>query len=206
MNTANLIETCYNAAKEKGFWDTERNMPEAFALIISGLYEAFEAHRKGRFAELQVYLGVIKDRNDLIQERNFALNENRENLDFFVPDFEVYIKDTLEDELADVLIRIFDFCGGYVSQKDFDFLNNHLQLDLGFKNITNIGEKVLRITYISTVAYYNISVFSALQKIYNNVMYMCQELNIDIETHINLKLAYNAMLCGSRKDSKKVIQ
>ncbi|MBI3315131.1 MAG: nucleotide pyrophosphohydrolase [Candidatus Omnitrophica bacterium] len=38
--------TCHAIAKEKGFWDKERNVGEALMLIVTELAEAMEAHRK----------------------------------------------------------------------------------------------------------------------------------------------------------------
>ena len=39
-------QTCHAIAKEKGFWDKERNVGEALMLIVTELAEAMEAHRK----------------------------------------------------------------------------------------------------------------------------------------------------------------
>lgn len=41
-----LSELCHQVAKEKGFWDEERNIGEALMLIVTELAEAMEAHRK----------------------------------------------------------------------------------------------------------------------------------------------------------------
>ena len=41
-----LSEICHSIAKEKGFWDKERNIGEALMLIVTELAEAMEAHRK----------------------------------------------------------------------------------------------------------------------------------------------------------------
>ncbi len=38
--------TCHAIAKEKGFWDKERNMGEALMLIVTELAEAMEGYRK----------------------------------------------------------------------------------------------------------------------------------------------------------------
>lgn len=43
------LAECHSTAREKGFWDQERNVGEALMLIVSELGEAIEAHRKGRF-------------------------------------------------------------------------------------------------------------------------------------------------------------
>jgi len=63
-------------AREKGWWDKERNDGEAIALMHSELSEALEAMRKDLMSEkIQGYTGV-------------------------------------EEELADVIIRIMDFAVG----------------------------------------------------------------------------------------------
>ena len=41
------IEVCHKGAKDKGFWEKERNVGEMLMLIVSELGEAVEAHRKG---------------------------------------------------------------------------------------------------------------------------------------------------------------
>ncbi len=40
-----LAQLCHSIAKEKGFWDKERNMGEALMLIVTEIAEAMEAHR-----------------------------------------------------------------------------------------------------------------------------------------------------------------
>lgn len=40
-----LSQVCHRIAKEKGFWDKERNVGEALMLIVTELAEAMEAHR-----------------------------------------------------------------------------------------------------------------------------------------------------------------
>ncbi len=49
-----LTELCHRTAKEKGFWDDQRNIGEALMLIVTELAEAMEAHRvqnEGNFRE-----------------------------------------------------------------------------------------------------------------------------------------------------------
>jgi hypothetical protein len=45
-----MIKKAHGVAKEKGFWDEERNVPEMLMLIVSALAEALEALRKDHFA------------------------------------------------------------------------------------------------------------------------------------------------------------
>ncbi len=85
----------YEANKEKGFWDFERNVGEMLMLIVSELGEAMEAHRKGRTC-------------------TYLLNECEWNQDEETAKkyFELKTKDTFEDEIADTMIRLLDMCGG----------------------------------------------------------------------------------------------
>lgn len=87
-------QTIYDNNKEKGFWDKERNVGEMLMLVTSELGEAMEAHRKGRFAKLEEAQSNISSGGD------FKMN------------FEKYIKDTFEDEIADAVIRLLDMAAG----------------------------------------------------------------------------------------------
>lgn len=101
-----LVERAYVNAKEHGFHegsdkDDVKDMLCAIALIHSELGEATEAIRKG-------------DRTRRRFERDMAPSEPVKGwkvYDFSDEQFQRYAKDTLEDELADTVIRVFDFCG-----------------------------------------------------------------------------------------------
>ncbi len=41
-----MSELCHKIAREKGFWDKERNIGEALMLIVTELAEAMEGYRK----------------------------------------------------------------------------------------------------------------------------------------------------------------
>lgn len=80
--------------KAKGFWDKERNVGELLMLVTSELGEAMEAHRKGRFADFDHPAENVKMGGD------------------WVSNFNAYIKDTFEDEIADAVIRLLDLSAG----------------------------------------------------------------------------------------------
>lgn len=93
MNIKETAKEIYENAKAKGFWDTERNLGEMLMLIVSELSEALEADRTGHYCN--------QDRRDLIDSNDY---------DSYSSTFETYIKNTFEDELADVVIRVLDLC------------------------------------------------------------------------------------------------
>lgn len=55
MTISEYILASYNLAKEKGFWDKPRELPELIALCHSELSEALEESRKG-FSPNYTYL------------------------------------------------------------------------------------------------------------------------------------------------------
>ena len=112
-----LAKRIYEENKKKGFWSEdvkERNFGEIIALCHSELSEALEADRGGKAAKLDVF--------DFCTEQA-GMNSKEE----FKSVFEKSIKDTKEDELADAIIRILDYCGAM--QIDIE---RHIELKLSY--------------------------------------------------------------------------
>ena len=84
-----LGQRAYNNAKTKGFHDEPQNIATLLMLIITEISEACEADRKGKRADM----------------RSFKMAEASGRVDFSIA-FNRHIKDSFEDELADVLLRL----------------------------------------------------------------------------------------------------
>ena len=120
-----LSKEAYNNSKKHGFHDSDNVetgselfhlfVSQKLALIHSELSEALEADRKNNYcAGDSGYLSDIVNQPD---------NE-------FKYLFEKYIKNTFEDELADVLIRIFDLCGWL----NID-LDKHIEMKMKYNSL-----------------------------------------------------------------------
>jgi len=91
MNDLNkLSQDIHKIQVDKGFFDKPRETGTLLMLITSELAECLESDRKNKHSILD--------------------NINNED---FIKSFEENVKDTFEDELADVFIRLFDFIGYY---------------------------------------------------------------------------------------------
>ena len=102
-----LIKRAHQVAKDKGFWETERNVPEMLMLVVSELAEALEALRKDHYAYKSIADALFKDIEINKYDDEFNIMSGP-----WKAGFEKNIKSSFEDELADVAIRLFDLCGG----------------------------------------------------------------------------------------------
>lgn len=183
LDFQSLIQQAYKNACDHGFHDKKYSFNHWLALVNSELYEALNAHRKDRVAKIDCF------------ERSISQIEKPDNADFDFA-FEVYIKDTVADELADTLIRVFDLCGLYDVEiddhyshviiksnsntfSDYILCTDHLERDcilrcdeVGFDE----GEKIA----------------NTLTCIVYSVLALCERENIDIKWHIENKMRYNS--------------
>lgn len=103
-----LRDEIHSNAIEKGFHNGGVDIPRTLMLIVSELAEAMEADRKHRSAKLERFFKfLIKSR--IITEGVILGGVTPEAS--WLAKFEECIKDTFQDELADVVIRVLDLCG-----------------------------------------------------------------------------------------------
>ena len=204
MNIPSLIKEAHDNAIERGFYDCSecdgtcerqpktkhemtltavpceacnitginpnRNIGEFLMLIVSELGGALEAHRNNRFADKEAFNDILK----LIK------GGSKLGLVAHYPQ----IKNTFEDEIADVFIRLFDLCG-YLKIQNVYFEEPIC------KEMDNIGEMLLyvckEITNYQFTTNNRIWMAFCLSSVYN----ICLKLNIPIEKHIKAKMVYN---------------
>lgn len=164
-----LSKIIYAANKEKGFHDHPHPDKHHLCLIASELMEAVEAHRKGRKADTIKFYYCIEKNFDEKQEVGY------------IKSFEVYIKDTVEDELADAVIRLLDFAGARCYKlDDIPFSSSMLKAKPFTESIWEI------ITDLATCEQEE-TVYLAIMQIEE----LCNRMFINLWEHVILKLKYN---------------
>ena len=180
-NYNELIEEAHGNAIERGFYPEgeNKNIGELLMLIVSELGEALEAHRCGRFA--------LKNETTYFVTMFTLDNVKKDHI--WISEFESKIKDTFEDEIADVFIRLFDLCG------NLGIENLYSQDDI-YVDHKNIGNLLLRCTtFICNIFHAYLWDKKRLDiEISRNINYLswlCEIWDIPIEKHIKAKMAYN---------------
>jgi NTP pyrophosphatase (non-canonical NTP hydrolase) len=110
MNISEMAKAIHENAVAKGFYDKPITVGERLMLVVSELGEALEADRTGKYAEPFVFM-------------------NMKHSDHPIEYFKEHIKDTFEDELADVAIRLFDLA----ESKDIN-LQAHVAAKMAYNN------------------------------------------------------------------------
>ena len=152
-----LSKEVHQNAVDKGFYEEPFDEDRTACLIIEEIGELISVHRKNKWA-----------------------NVSRETF----KDYEKQVKGTVEEKLADIIIRLLDVVGCFGFEYDNDSTISKLsKLKINLKDDSMF--EILRVlTEIS---------FSASGLIYNILTALClaKYLSIDIEYHIELKMNYN---------------
>ena len=107
-----LSKRIHEVNVKNGFYEDEKNIGEMLCLIHSEVSEALECDRKDKYAS------------------HSYRSQFRDNDEDFKANFELAIKDTFEDELADIMIRVMDLA----AFKGVD-LESHIEAKLRYNSL-----------------------------------------------------------------------
>lgn len=171
-----LRDKAFKCACDHGFHDKKYTIEHWFVLIISEIIEFIEADRKNKHADVITF-----------KEWQFKFKPVGEKYDneCFKSDFERYIKDTVEDELADIIIRCLDLAGLYniFIYKLYPPIFKH-----EIPQATDFGYHCTGYFYIDTL-----SLQSKIQMLIMSVFEYSQSCSIDLLWHIEQKMRYNEL-------------
>lgn len=170
MDLNKLRDEAYETAKAHGWHDEEYSDEHWLMLIITEIAEAVQADRKGRYAHKELFDTDEKDENV------WAFN------------FESYIKNRVEDELADTVIRILDLAGLI----GCDLSNVKTLLDRGMNKVKEtFPEFMYRVCQSLTDEIETLR--SRLNYGIAVIIGYCKQKDIDIEFFIEQKMKYNRL-------------
>ena len=169
-----LAKDVHQNAKEKGFWN-DVDYFRFLSLIISEISESVEARRENKYANYEMYEKIDAS---------------------FKEAFELYIKDTFQDEIADAYIRILDMCGHWgINLEDREGLESYsVNTDsvYGMLNTVSyyIGKVSRHVTGKDTVEVAYIE--REIKKAVITVETLADVCGTKLEWHVLNKIVYNA--------------
>ena len=180
MTLDELVQQSYEIAKSKGWWDKERSFAALTLLMQSEISEALEDYRAKKGLN-EVWYEHIHDHD----------NEDR-----IGPDGSLGKPCGIASELADVIIRIADFCGHYgltlkqsmllYPTTDFEvaLARSSMHISRAFDLLDTDG---LRVQSHRD----NVSISTCLSLAVQHLFHMCEAQEIPIWKMIEEKAEYN---------------
>lgn len=174
-----LSKECHQRAVDKRFWAKFHSVGHYLMLAFGELHEGIEADRIGKWAKLTPEL------TEELRELEGSA---------YAQAFLRLVKDTVEDEIADAVIRLLDLLcfimvDGALSEKE-------VEMDLGVSVFYIAGEMTLADALWPIVQEacchcgkhdHRYAILYAIKSLEQ----LCDHLGIDLMTHIELKMKYN---------------
>ena len=193
MDIHMLIEASHTLGKDRGFWEKEKDLREEILYILSNVGDIAKAVKKGRKANWTEYDAVIKSYSDIYDEY--------EMVEIKKQNFKKYIKDSFEDEIANVILRITDIMGG--KKINITEVNpwiascEHTELNYFFRNVKPTEEFTGNTPRFLNEAIHICMFHSNEDKDYglSHILFYLGSIiefyDIDIEKHLIKKIEYN---------------
>lgn len=186
MNLNELRDKAYNISYEHGFHDKELSNEHCLMLVITELSEAVEADRKGRRAKTDSFKSW---------QYKFSCHTEEGKIRSFKEDFEAYIKDTIEDELADAVIRLLDLYGlrGIDLDEDAIVEETITEYCKTYKNKSFTEAIFYIVQFIGNISR-DIKISAVLPEMtILEIFGLAKNLGIDLIWHIEQKMKYNSL-------------
>ena len=169
---------CHQRAVAKGFWDVLHTVGHCLMLAFGELHEAIEADRIGKWARLD------HDTIDTLQRIEGAP---------YAQEFLREVKDRVEDEIADAVIRLLDLLGCLLDGRELQAWHvNCLNSVYGEDGIPPmLTDAFMPIVATLCDADANCDTTTGILYAIKSLELLCDHLGIDLMTHIDLKLKYN---------------
>lgn len=168
---------CHERAVAKGFWDGKHTLYHYLMLAFGELHEAIEADRLGKWAKLTPE--AVKNLRAVYDAT-------------FTQAFLWFVKDRVEDEIADAVIRLLDLLGWMIESGTplvgLDYVRGEFENTNPPKDLT---DALLRVVCSSVLPLSFCSTLEAVLAPIKSLEQLCDHLGIDLMTHIELKMKYN---------------
>lgn len=180
LNLNQLRDRIYKTACKNGFHDKDLSDRHHLMLIITELSEAVEADR----------IGLRAKRREFLSRQSLDIEDTgKDKIQFFKENFQNNIKDTVEDELANAVIRILDLCGF----KEIDAYTVPIEPVPSYQTFT---EHMFHVCRILTDRFFDTgsdTLTFQLSQAMSYILSYSERHDIDILWYIEQKMKYNEL-------------
>lgn len=174
-----LAARAFKRAKEKGFHDVKHTEGHYMMLVICEMAEAVEADREGRRADRKTYEFLLAEYGEALMKHLF----------------EMHIKDSVEDELADAVIRLLDYVGmkgyeiqkGYITDENIEKTLDKTYRNEAWENVVTFAERM----YISCINNLTKVGHKLPEATIFSLFAMAKLYDIDLMWYVKEKMKYN---------------
>lgn len=174
-----LREKAHSNSVRHGFWENNPSDQHFLCLVISELMEAVEADRKSRRADTNAFLDKMEARKTLGYPADTDIYKSYQPKRIF----EDYIKDTVEDELADAAIRLLDLAGAH------NLNLNRFCLQHVVTPRKTFTENIFAI--VKDMVNYKYSQEEQINYALSQIQRLSEIMKFNLEWHIEQKMRYN---------------
>ena len=178
MDLNKLRDEAFEIAKAHGWHDEELPDETYLMLIITEIAEAVQADRKDKHADVGLFKADVE---------TLDLTDSYDR-DIWKRDFEIYIKNTVEEELADMVIRCLDLAG----LKKIDFRYADMLLSEGIREVQTPFPELMYLT-CEGITYHGYDLTEKLNALVAGIIAYCNKKGIDIKFFIEQKMKYNRL-------------
>lgn len=170
-------------ACKHGFHDERVSVEHMLMFVLTEIAEAVEADRKWKHAQYDIFV------------RETSKNEGTEH---WMTCFKIFIKDTVEDELADICIRLYDLCGEMCLEPivEYSTMESHFQEIFGEDSFCERMYYLSRLILSTNGSPLNDGTDECLSFVVGSALSflfaLARSMHINLMRHIRLKMEFNA--------------
>ena len=176
MNLNELRDEAYSIAKANGWHEEEHSDNHWLMLVITQIAEAVQADRKVHHARVDKFIGDMSDKDnaeDYWYRLTFAQN----------------IENTVESELADIVIRCLDLAGLREINIDIPKLLSESNMAVTFcMSFTEFCHSLCCLLLAL-----NVPLKGRIIQVLDRIFLYCKSKDIDLEFFIRTKMKYNRL-------------
>ena len=176
-----LRDRAYQCACEHGFHETEHSDAHWMMLIVTEISEAVDADRKGKHAD------ILKFKREFSFNKYFTSEPIR-----FKNAFEKCIKGSVEEELADIVIRCLDLAGNMNIDIDSCSLFSSCYVNSSLSFTENIFA-ISTIIYEPKFGVQGVSLHDKINRVIASTFCLAELFGVDLLWHIEQKMKYNEL-------------